>query len=148
MLDATAPRPVVPDQALRLGYAGLLPFVLGAALDWLVKAQVHPYVTLALSAYAGVVLSFLGAVHWGLAMRQPAAAPVSFVWAVMPSLVAWVALVMPASAGLVLHGVMLLLCYVVDRKLYPVQGVAHWLTMRFRLTVVATLSCFVAAAGT
>ena len=148
MLDDTAPRPVVPDQALRLGYAGLLPFVLGAALVWLVKAQVHPYVTLALSAYAGVVLSFLGAVHWGLAMRQPAAAPVSFVWAVMPSLVAWVALVMPASAGLVLHGVMLLLCYVVDRKLYPVQGVAHWLTMRFRLTVVATLSCFVAAAGT
>ncbi len=148
MLDATAPRPVVPDQALRLGYAGLLPFVLGAALVWLVNAQAHPYVTLALSAYAGVVLSFLGAVHWGLAMRQPAAAPASFVWGVMPSLAAWVALVMPASAGLVLHGVMLLLCYGVDRKLYPAQGVGHWLTMRFRLTVVATLSCFVAAAGT
>ena len=61
---------------------------------------------------------------------------------------AWVAVMMPASAGLVVHGVMLLVCYAVDRRIYPTQGLAHWLTLRFRLSAVAALSCFLGAAGT
>ena len=148
ILPTAISAPAPPARALQLGYAGLLPFVLGAALVWLVDAQAHPYATLALSAYAGVIVSFLGGIHWGLAMRQPAPPLPLFVWGVVPSLLAWVALVMPASAGLVLHGVVLLLCYGVDRKVYPAQGAAHWLTLRFRLSMVASLSCFVGAAGT
>jgi hypothetical protein len=66
---------------------------------------------------------------------------------VVPSLVAWVAVLMPAYAGLVVHGVMLMVCYLVDRRVYPAQGAAAWLTLRFRLTAVASLSCFIGAAG-
>jgi hypothetical protein len=61
--------------------------------------------------------------------------------------VAWVAVVMPAYAGLVVLGAMLVVCYLVDRRVYPQHGVAAWLTMRFRLSAVASLSCFVGAAG-
>ena len=46
------------------------------------------------------------------------------------------------------EGVVLLACYLVDRRLYPLQGVGHWLTLRFRLSAVASLSCFLGAAGT
>jgi hypothetical protein len=42
---------------------------------------------------------------------------------------------------------MLVACYLVDRRTYPLFGAAAWLTLRFRLTVVASLSCFVGAAG-
>ncbi len=42
---------------------------------------------------------------------------------------------------------MLIACYLMDRRLYPLLGVADWLTLRFRLTLVASLSCFLAAAG-
>ena len=42
---------------------------------------------------------------------------------------------------------MLIVCYVIDRKVYPVHGVGAWLTLRFRLTAVASLSCFLGAAG-
>ena len=133
--------------ALRLGHLGLAPFVFGALLVWLVNPEAHPYATLALSTYAGVIVSFLGALHWGLAMRLSAPPASLFVWGVVPSLVAWVAVMMPASAGLVLHGLMLLLCYAVDRKVYPAQGQARWLTLRFRLSTVAALSCFTGAAG-
>ena len=69
-------------------------------------------------------------------------------WGVVPSLLAWIAVIMPPYAGLVLHGLMLLVCYAVDRRVYPVQGAAHWLTLRFRLSTVAALSCFLGAAGT
>ena len=54
---------------------------------------------------------------------------------------------MPAYAGLVVHGVMLIVCYLVDRRVYPAQGAGAWLTLRFRLTAVASLSCFIGAAG-
>lgn len=133
--------------ALKIGYAGLLPFLLGALLVWLVRADAHPYATLMLSCYAAVVLSFLGGVHWGLGMRQPDASPTVFWWGVLPGAAAWVGVMMPPYAGLVVHGVMLVACYLVDRRTYPLLGAAAWLTLRFRLTVVASLSCFVGAAG-
>ncbi len=133
--------------ALRLGPAGLLPFVLGALLVWLVRPDVQPYATAALSGYAAVIVSFLGGVHWGFAMRQPDPPAALLGWGVLPSLVAWVAVVMPPHAGLVVHGAMLVACYLVDRRVYPAQGAAAWLTLRFRLTAVASLSCFIGAAG-
>lgn len=148
--SAPASSPASNPVAMRLAYAGLLPFVLGTLLVWLIgdrNLEAHAFVCLALSAYAALVISFLGGIHWGLAFRQKVPSPVPFVWGVVPSLAAWVAVVMPAYAGLVLHGVMLVLCYLVDRRLYPAQGAAAWLTLRFRLSAVAALSCFVAAAG-
>ncbi len=133
--------------AHRLGYGGLVPFVAGALLVWLVRPEAHPYVTLALSAYAAVVISFLGGIHWGLAMRLAEPPAVLLMWGVVPALVASVAVMMPAESGLVIHGAMQLACYAVDRRLYRLQGVAHWLTLRFRLSAVAALSCFIGAAG-
>jgi hypothetical protein len=133
--------------ALRLGYAGLLPFVLGAALVWLVHPEAHPYVALGLSAYAALIVSFLGGIHWGIGMRQAAPPTRLFAWGVVPSLPAWAGLMMPPSAGLVIHGLMLLVCYAVDRRVYPQHGMAAWLTLRFRLSAVAALCCFLGAAG-
>lgn len=132
---------------LRLGYLGLLPFVIGAALTWFVRPDAHPYVTDALSAYAAVIVSFLGGIHWALGMRAAPHDSARFAWGIVPSLVAWIAVLMPAYAGLVIHGVMLVVCYLVDRKVYPAHGLAPWLTMRFRLSGVAALSCFIGAAG-
>ncbi|WKB54614.1 DUF3429 domain-containing protein [Eleftheria terrae] len=138
------PNPV----ALKLGYAGLLPFVLGAALVWLVHRQVVPHVAGPLAVYAGMVLASLGGVHWGLGMRQAVPSPALYAWGVVPALVGWVAVVMPPHAGLVVLGVMLVACYAVDRRVYPRHGAASWLVLRFRQTAVGSLSCFLAAAGT
>ena len=134
--------------ALRLGYAGLIPFVLGAMLVWLVREEAHPYVTDGLSRYAAIVISFLGAIHWGLGMRQTIPSPAPFIWGIVPALLAWIASTMPAYAGLVIEGFLLIACYVADRKLYPSLGASAWLTLRFRLSAVAALSCFIAAQGT
>ena len=141
--------PPLSDTARLLGHAGLLPFVLGALLVWVGLApDLHAFVTLALSAYAGLIVSFLGGIHWGLAFRHSAPPASLFIWGVVPSLVAWLAVIMPPYAGLVVHGTMLVVCYGVDRRVYPAQGIAHWLTLRFRLSAVASLACFLGAAGT
>jgi hypothetical protein len=144
---SSSPAPVVNPVALKLGYAGLAPFLIGALLAMVVREDAHPFVVLGLAAYATAILSFLGGIHWGLAMRAAVPDPARYVWAVVPSLVASIAVLMPAYAGLVIDGLMLVVCYLVDRKVYPRHGLAGWLTLRFRLTVVATLACFLGAAS-
>lgn len=131
--------------AHKIGLAGLAPFVIGALLSLIVRDDAHPYVVLALAGYAAVVVSFLGGIHWGLGMKAGTMSPLPFAWGVVPTLIAWVAVVMPAYAGLVIQGLMLIVCYLVDRKVYPAHGLSYWLTLRFRLTLVASLSCFVGA---
>ncbi|MBZ8140269.1 DUF3429 domain-containing protein [Rubrivivax gelatinosus] len=141
------PAPTLSPVALRLGYAGLIPFVLGALLVWIVLPEAHPYATLALAAYGAMIVSFLGGIHWGIGFRESAPEGRLFVWGVVPSLVAWAAVMMPANAGLVILGVMLVVCYLVDRGVYVRHGLGHWLTLRFRLSAIASLSCFLGAAG-
>ena len=132
----------------RLGYAGLIPFVLLAALLWLVDADLIPFVAIALGGYAAAIVSFLGGVHWGIGFMKGEAAPrFHFVWGVVPSLMAWLALMMPAYATLPLLGLVVVACYAVDSKTYPAAGLASWLAMRLRLTVVATASCVLGAAA-
>ena len=149
-MNATAVLPSaspLPLSARRLGYAGLIPFVAGALLVWLVHVDVRQDVVFGLSAYAALIASFLGGIHWGLAFRHEEPPAAWLGWGVVPSLVAWPALLMPPYAGLVLQGVLLAGCYLVDRVLYPQQGAARWLTLRFRLSAVASLCCFIGAAG-
>ena len=143
-----------PPMAWRLGYAGLIPFVLGAVLVWLVTGEAHPYVAAALSAYGAVIVSFLGGIHWGHVMRQspqatqsPAAADSTLVWGVMPSLAAWLGVLMPPYAGLFVLGLAIIGCYLIDRRRYAALGLQAWMTLRFRLTAVASLCCFLGAAG-
>jgi hypothetical protein len=136
-----------PRLARRLGAAGLVPFVAGAVLVWLVYPEAQPLVTLALAGYAACVVAFLGGIHWGLAMRAGHEEPRHFAWGVVPPLVAAVGVLMPAYAGLVLLGAMLVVCYAVDRRLYVEQHMGAWLTLRFRLSAIAALSCFFGAAG-
>jgi hypothetical protein len=145
---AAHPNPV----ALRLGYAGLAPFVIGALLTMLIPADLHEgavldFVFHGLMAYAAAIVSFLGGIQWGLGMRSSVPSPVPFAWGVAPSLLAWFAMLLPAHAGLVIAGLSLVACYLVDRRSYPGHGMAGWMTLRFRLTLVASLCCFLAAAS-
>ena len=139
-----SPNPLIT----RLGYAGLIPFVLLAALMWLVDAELLPFVSIALGGYAATIVSFLGGVQWGIGFMKGDAAPrFHFVWGVVPPLLAWLALMMPAYAALPLLGLVVVACYGVDRKTYPDAGLSMWLGLRLRLTVVATLSCVLGAAA-
>jgi hypothetical protein len=91
----------LPFPALWLGLGGLIPFAACTA----VTLGGGPFSGLAedaLLAYGAVILAFLGAVHWGLALAAPgdaAAARTRLVLGVMPSLIAWVALIAPNWIG-------------------------------------------------
>lgn len=148
----------VPSRlALRLGYAGLLPFVGGALFVWLLVGRIDDepfaFVVRGLSSYAALIVSFLGGMRWGLVMTASEAGSNTpgyqrrALWVgISFSLAAWLAVQMPPHAGLALMGGLLIACYLADRKHYLELGASGWLTLRFRLTAVASLSCFLAAA--
>lgn len=122
-----------------LGYAGLLPFVLLAIAVHLLSPPLAASAFASLQHYAAVILTFVGAVHWGRAVALPentGAEHRRLYWAVTPSLMAWVALSLPASASICLLVVAFLICWWMDRKYYATLPVAEWyMKMRMHLTI-------------
>ena len=91
-----------PRLALGLGLAGLIPFVTGALGLWLTPEAWRDRVLEELLAYAAIILAFMGAIHWGLAMRAEEnsdKAPVQLGLSVIPPLLGWVALALPNVLG-------------------------------------------------
>lgn len=136
-----------------LGHAGLIPFVLLALLLWLLDGHQQAFVAIAMAGYAALIVTFLGGVHWGLAWSlghsslpvPPGLRRQLMLWGITPSLLAWPGLLMPPHAGLAWLGFLVILCYLADRTLYPRAGLQSWLTLRFRLTAIASTSCFIGA---
>ena len=95
----------LPLLATILGVAGLIPFI-GAGLAALGTGADRGM--MALVAYGAVILAFLGGVHWGFALQDPATTGERqrLTWGVVPSLIGWVALLLAmavrAEAGLAL----------------------------------------------
>jgi hypothetical protein len=71
--------------AQRLGFAGLIPFLATAiaALLGLYGAAA----TLVFAQYSAIILSFLGGVHWGIAMQTDRSSR-QFGWSMVPSVIA------------------------------------------------------------
>lgn len=141
MIPPASPSP----WALRLGHAGLLPFLAGAAAVMLTEGALRHQLGWALLAYAATIGAFLGGIHWGAAMREPAPPGASLAWGVVPQLAGWLALLLPLPLGLTVAGSLLILSYAVDRQLYPAAGLSGWLPLRLSLTVVASACCLWAA---
>jgi hypothetical protein len=141
MPDSPTPIPL-PRAVAWLGYGGLLPF-LGLAAA--VLLQVQPQLArAALLAYGAVILSFVGALHWGFAMLLPglgeAARTRLFAWSTVPALVAWPALLAPVQAGAFILMAGFIAHYLQDRRLAQRQVLPAWyLPMRLRLSSVACL---------
>ena len=131
-----------------MGYGGLIPFVGLSLAIWFANPAYRVFSSLALLGYGAVIASFLGALHWGMAMRHASAQSFTALgWGVAPSLLAWVALMLPPSMGLMLIAGVLWACFLADRLVYRRCGAQARLPMRFVLTIVASASCIVGALG-
>lgn len=142
-MTATQPDPL-RRTAQWLGYSGLIPFVVLAPVSLL---DAHHGFTWsdALYAYGAVILSFVCALHWGFAMALPGLDVErrvrTMLWSVVPSLLAWPALLLVPMEATVLLVTGFVLHYVQDRRLARHAELPPWyLPLRLRLTLVACLS--------
>ena len=126
--------------AKALGYAGLIPFLVFSIGCWVPL----PYVASApaiLTTYGAVILSFMGAVHWGVAMaRKDQHRDNYFIASIIPALIAWAALLLTQAMALVILLVGFIGLYVYDRSVEKAQALPGWyIPMRTRLTAVVVL---------
>jgi hypothetical protein len=128
-----------PRIALWLGWIGVAPFVAGVAGPYL-GLTIAPFTGQSLLIYGAVILSFLGGIHGGLALRDDEPALERLVAAAVPVVLAWVAALAGGRGGLVLlaaafAGLMGYDVVATRRGMAP-----HWYTaLRWPLTVVVVL---------
>jgi hypothetical protein len=93
-MDASATK--VPQSAAWLGGLGAVPFISLAGMTPFITGPLRLLVVQALVAYGATILSFLGGVHWGLAIGSRDGADPGR----LPARAAWAALLCPQTAGL------------------------------------------------
>ncbi len=134
--------PMTPPAVVAwLGYGGLLPFVF-PTLAGLLDQDHGPLWSDALYAYGAIILSFVGALHWGFAKclhgLNDSQRSAAFIWSVVPALLAWPALLMQPvlAAPLLIAG--FIANYLRDHHLGRQAELPAWyLPLRFRLSGVA-----------
>ncbi|WP_373387408.1 DUF3429 domain-containing protein [Pseudomonas alcaligenes] len=143
-----------PQQlAMHLGYAGLIPFVSGALGIWVTPSSWRPFVMSALLDYAAVILAFMGAIHWGLAMRAQAndeRARLQLGLSVIPPLLGWVAVAsgMPFGLALPIFLFAFVLLYFADLRATRLGLAPQWYpALRRPLTLVVSISLLLAWAS-
>lgn len=137
----------------RLGYAGLIPFILLSALVQFGESPWDFWAANSLLLYGASIASFVGALHWG-PLLGPQSNTVTnnywrdkgaWLWGVVPSLCAWGALHLAFSTGYFVIAATLLVALLVDRQQFhhlisDEDYLEDFLKMRTTLTLVAAAS--------
>jgi len=142
-------RTPIPKAPFWLSAGSLVPFVVITSAMWALPAAYTPPLLFWLTSYAAVTLSFAGGLLWGLSMLHPEMTEqdqsVFMAWSVVPAVVGWISLLMPAKTGLLLLTATFVIQYAADRQLAQRFRVPSWhLRLRAGLTATAVL-CLVLA---
>lgn len=133
----------VPRPALYLGFAGLLPFLASTLAVWLAPFRWNLAALDIQLAYGAVILSFMGAVHWGLAMAggRDSLTYERLGWSVAPALLGWLALLMNPVLGLFLLAAGFAAVYLGDLRSIAAGNTPAWYrALRKPLTIIVILT--------
>lgn len=147
-------RPPVPASAVWLGGLGLVPFLALSIASLVLTGAWKTAAVDGLLTYGAVILSFLGGVHWGVAMTTSIAHPERGIdsgrlgISVAPSLVGWAALLIEARYGLAVLAIGFAANLLLDLRSTR-QGLAPpWYpTLRKPLTTIVIASLMLAEFG-
>lgn len=140
--------PGIPPAGIALGAAGVLPFVGAAGAMFASDPVVSGVGLYVLSVYAAVVLAFVGAVHFGVAIaRDHPQAHWQLALSALPALLAWLALVTLSPArALIAFGFLFLAMLLADGFALRLDLLPRWYTrLRIPLTVIVCGALWTAA---
>jgi hypothetical protein len=137
-----------------LGYGGLLPFIgLALLVVWPPDPNWQAFATEGLGLYAVTILSFVGAVSWGVALADPKLSEDQrarlLYFSVLPSLLTWLIwMTLVGSAQLMAFAALTLIVFLIDR----IHGRAlawptEWIRLRQQLSLTVSFFLLLAATG-
>ena len=132
--------------AYLLGFSGLVPFISLTIVPWVALPYPEDPHKL-LIAYGAIILSFMGAIHWGIAMSVKTDLSSSQLGlSVMPALLGWLAFMLPLVHGYSLLILSFIYLCIYDKYINKHGLLPDWyLPMRIILTSVVVLCLAVAA---
>ncbi len=125
------------QQAVALGWLGVIPFIALAAAGW--WPAVPLWTSGAFVAYSAIILSFLGGIRWGRAMSQGAPSH-EYLRAVMPSLLAWPTLMLPLDTAVPALALGFVIAVIIDTRAETLSAPPWFARLRVGLTLVV-LAC-------
>ena len=136
-----------PEEKIRytalLGYAGVIPFIFFSCCSIIEKEFFNSIDSLnILRNYAVIILTFLGAVHWGLTLNDFDESSTKFflIWGIIPSLLAYVTTFLDSFVALLGLVIGFSLCYFFDRKVFIAREANRWyVKIRLRLTFLVEI---------
>ncbi|MFK7858742.1 MAG: DUF3429 domain-containing protein [Granulosicoccus sp.] len=147
----TANQQSIPTPALVLGLGGLIPFIGAALMTWFGQNHsVQQLAMVSLSTYGAIILSFLGGVRWGNLLHDKDGLNrwMPLTMSVVPSLIAWPALLLAPIPQLALLCAGFTLQYASDVAAEKRGEVPAWfLRLRLILTSGAVLSLLAGLLG-
>jgi hypothetical protein len=128
-----------------LGLAGLAPMLAGLTAMY-TGMSASAWMTPATLVYGGLILSFMGGTHWGLALYAEGARDLRLMLSVLPSLFAWPLLFAPERLAAIGFAAGFAALYLLDAKLAR-QGQHHPEYWRLRqLLSAAACLCYLGLA--
>jgi Protein of unknown function (DUF3429) len=142
----------VPAAAAWLGGLGVLPFFCLSFAERFANGPLRTTLAHALLTYGAVILSFLGGIHWGLAIseRFNADAPLlrRLGLSVIPSLIAWTSLLAPVEIGWLLVAVAFVAMLLLDVWISHAGEAPLWYPrLRWPLTCAAVMTLLLGRLG-
>lgn len=130
--------------AHQLSLVGLLPFVFLSLACWVAHPGWLDVFVYAQSAYGITILSFLGGIHWGVALTSPELSELqirrALIWGIVPSMIAWCSRI-NFGVGFFVLMVGFIVAYQIDKRLYLTYQMPDWfLVLRRRLTIVVVVA--------
>ena len=125
-----------------LSYGGLLPFVICIVGINFGSKELSSYSMIGFISYGAVILSFVGAVHWGFLLKSDSIQRQGLLLSisVLPGLIAWLALISPVSVALFILAAAYPLLFIYEKKSELNQLLPAWyMSMRIKLTCIVTV---------
>jgi hypothetical protein len=140
----------IPPTALVLSLLGALPLLVCAfslATGYVVPFVVDP--ALSLVTYCAIILSFLGGVRWGYALRivDPVLQKRAFIVSVAPAIVAWLLVLPPTLMGFIAMPILFLLMGVLDDRLPAIGAPVWYRKLRRLMTGIVVITLIAAVFG-
>jgi Protein of unknown function (DUF3429). len=126
-----------------LSLMGILPFAASLAAMLVLDGPAPLAAQGVMLVYGAIILTFLGGIHWGVAMREGTAA--DLVGSVVPSFVAFAAIYTAGSTGILILAAGFLAVLSTDWRYHTAGMTEDWFWLLRRVVSLSVLTCLMIA---
>ena len=117
-----------------LGHLGLIPFAFSSLLVWLPKY--NELAQASLTIYAAVILTFIGAVNWGIVISTKSVknSTAKLIFSIIPALISWILLLTSTIHELLMFAICFLILWWVEQLMMKDLMPNWYIKLRNRLS--------------